>query len=225
MAFLATPARTWVVPEADPAAAVLLAAEAPGALVCMATHGRGAMAGAVLGSVGEHVVRHSPMPVILVGPELDPVWRLDAGPCVFVGIDGSDPARRAAFAAGDLARALGGRVHLLEVVRPSDVVVVGRVSHPDVEMLESVTAELRDRGVPVTYEVTDGFDAADMLVQAAAASGAAVIAVGSHGRSGVSRAALGSVSMRTVRHAPCPVLVVGPGCAATGDQFGGGSAR
>jgi nucleotide-binding universal stress UspA family protein len=97
-------------------------------------------------------------------------------------------------------------------VRPSDVVAVRHFPGPDVDMLESVSAELCGHGVSATYEVVDGLDAADMLVQMAADVPAALIAVGSHGRSGVSRAALGSVSMRTVRHATCPVLVVGPEC-------------
>ncbi len=35
-----------------------------------------------------------------------------------------------------------------------------------------------------------------------------LLIVGSHGRTGVGRALLGSVAERTVRHAPCPVLVV-----------------
>ena len=213
VACLARPARTWLVPERDAAEAVLLAAEAPGAIVCMATHGRGALAGAVLGSVAEHVVRQSPTPVMLVGPDLDPDWQLGTNPTVLVGIDGSEPARLAALAAGELARSLGGRVRLLEVVRPSDVVVVGRLADPHVDRLESLSAELTRHGVEATYEVVDGFDAADMLVRIEARNSAAIIAVGSHGRSGVSRAALGSVSMRTVRHARCPVLVVGPDCA------------
>ncbi len=216
VACLARPARTWLVPEGDPAEAVLLAAEAPDALVCMATHGRGALAGAVLGSVAEHVVRHSPTPVMVVGPELDPAWGLSPAPTVLVGVDGSEPARRAALAAGELARSTGGRVHLLEVVRPSDVVVTGRAHEPHVGGLESLAAELTAHGVTTDYEIVDGYDAADMLIRAVREGGAAIIAVGSHGRSGVSRAALGSVSMRTVRHAPCPVLVVGPECAAEG---------
>lgn len=38
-----------------------------------------------------------------------------------------------------------------------------------------------------------------------------LIVVGSHGRTGLSHILLGSVAERVVRHAPCPVLVVGKG--------------
>jgi nucleotide-binding universal stress UspA family protein len=59
--------------------------------------------------------------------------------------------------------------------------------------------------------MVDGYDAADTLAELAGAAPAAVIAVASHGRTGVARAVLGSIAMRTIRHAPCPVLVTGPG--------------
>ena len=217
VACLAAPARTWLVPEADPAAAVLLAAEAPGALVCMATHGRGALAGAVLGSVAEHVVRHSPTPVMLVGPEVDPAWRLEPAP-VGARWASTGPIRRGE----QRSRPVTSR-------EPS---VVGSTSSrwcdramsslsvvPPIRMSRSSNRWRPSSAIAAYRRPTrssDGFDAADTLVQAAAQAGAAIIAVGSHGRSGVSRAALGSVSMRTVRHAPCPVLVVGPECAAEG---------
>ena len=56
----------------------------------------------------------------------------------------------------------------------------------------------------------DGFDPADALVRDAGERHAAFLALASHGRSGLARTALGSVSMRTVSRASCPVLVAGP---------------
>jgi nucleotide-binding universal stress UspA family protein len=47
------------------------------------------------------------------------------------------------------------------------------------------------------------------LCDAAAERGATVIVAGTRGRGGLKRAVLGSVSDHLVRHAPCPVLVVG----------------
>lgn len=41
-------------------------------------------------------------------------------------------------------------------------------------------------------------------------TGAAVVVIGSRGRSGLQRAVLGSVSDHVVRHAPCPVVVTAP---------------
>lgn len=53
-------------------------------------------------------------------------------------------------------------------------------------------------------------DAATAICDYASERSAAAIIVGSHGRGGFKRAVLGSVSDHVVRHAPCPVIVVGP---------------
>ncbi len=213
-AFLDQPARTWLVLDRDPADAILLAANVPDGLVCMATHGRGALREAVLGSVAEEVVRTSTTAVVLVGPALEPKWELGDAPVVLAGLDGSTASRAAARAAGHLAVSIGARVRAVEVLRPSDAIAIGQFPGGDVDMLEDVVRELSACGVSAEYEVIDGFDPTDTLVKDASDRHAAFIALASHGRSGLARTALGSVSMRTVRHAPCPVLVAGPKCTA-----------
>ena len=62
-------------------------------------------------------------------------------------------------------------------------------------------------GVEAQYEVLDGVDEADSLIAEAARTDAALLALGTHGRRGIARVALGSVSSRVVRHATIPVLV------------------
>lgn len=47
-----------------------------------------------------------------------------------------------------------------------------------------------------------------VIVTVAQRLGAGLIVVGTHGRTGLTRAMLGSVAERVMRHAPCPVLVV-----------------
>ena len=51
-------------------------------------------------------------------------------------------------------------------------------------------------------------DVANTVVRLAGELAVDVIVVGSHGKTGLSRLFLGSVSEHVVRHAPCPVLVV-----------------
>ena len=51
-------------------------------------------------------------------------------------------------------------------------------------------------------------DPGEAIVAAADSENADLIVVGSHGRSGVSRFLIGSVSDHVVRHAHCPVMVV-----------------
>ena len=57
-----------------------------------------------------------------------------------------------------------------------------------------------------------GFGEGLALVELAEDEEVDLVILGSHGRSGLSRAFLGSVAERVVRHAPCPVLVVRGRC-------------
>jgi nucleotide-binding universal stress UspA family protein len=61
--------------------------------------------------------------------------------------------------------------------------------------------------VPATFEVAQGSPAGE-IVASARATGADLIVVGTHGRSGFERFILGSVTERLLRLAPCPVLTV-----------------
>jgi nucleotide-binding universal stress UspA family protein len=54
-------------------------------------------------------------------------------------------------------------------------------------------------------------DAGHEICQAAATLPASVVVLGTHGRSGIKRAIMGSTSDHVVRHCPCPVLVQGAG--------------
>ena len=210
-AFLDVPARTVLALDRGPVDAITMAATEPGALVCMTARGKGAVRKALLGSVAEEVVRTSISPLLLVGPGVSASWALGEDPLVIAGLDGSTTSLAAASAAGELAVAIDARVRALEVLRPSDVIAVGDFPGGDVAMLEAAVADLSGRGVTADYELVDGYDAADTLAKQATSEHAAIIAVASHGRTGLARAVLGSIAMRTIRHAACPVLVTGPG--------------
>jgi nucleotide-binding universal stress UspA family protein len=71
-----------------------------------------------------------------------------------------------------------------------------------------VADRLRASGFTVRTEVRAEGDAPSAILDAAATWPADLILVGSHGRSGINRFLLGSVSERVVRHAPCSVQVV-----------------
>lgn len=65
----------------------------------------------------------------------------------------------------------------------------------------------RKRGVRATSVLGEGL-AADQIVRLAKAKEAAMIVMGTHGRTGLSRLVMGSVAMRVIASAPCPVLTV-----------------
>jgi nucleotide-binding universal stress UspA family protein len=190
--------------------AILTAAAEADALVCMTTRGRGVVRATLLGSVAEAVVRSSEAPVLFVGPKVAADWHLDDDPLILAGLDGSRASVSAARAAGDLAGSIHARVRAVVVLRPTDAAPVGEYQG-DLAMLEQVTDEVGRHCVQADHRIVDGFDPADTLAALAASDRVAAISVASHGRSGLARVVLGSVAMQTIRRAPCPVLVTGPG--------------
>ena len=72
---------------------------------------------------------------------------------------------------------------------------------------QGIVQRARAAGANATYLVWEG-EAGEAIVAAADSEDADLIVVGSHGRSGVSRFFIGSVSDFVVRHAHCPVMVV-----------------
>jgi nucleotide-binding universal stress UspA family protein len=75
------------------------------------------------------------------------------------------------------------------------------------EMVTGAERKLREYGFPTEGRVVAG-EPRETLIDVARAERADVIVVGSHGRTGLARLMLGSVSSHVVTHAPCSVLVV-----------------
>jgi nucleotide-binding universal stress UspA family protein len=152
--------------------------------------------GAALGSVSDVVVHHSPRPVLVVPRPLLTAERaaLAAGP-VLVGYDGSAGAQLAAAAAGRLF--------------PDRDVVLGVVGGEDAapEPSEVPGAEVVTLP-PVRRLGAPGHGVADALAGYARQRGAALVVVGSRGRSAVREILLGSVAKATLHTAHRPVMVV-----------------
>jgi nucleotide-binding universal stress UspA family protein len=75
------------------------------------------------------------------------------------------------------------------------------------ELADTMAEELRRSGIKARPEVRDG-DPAEQVLAAAASSGAELIVMGTHGRTGIARMVLGSVARNVLTHARCSVLVV-----------------
>ncbi|MEL6615625.1 MAG: universal stress protein [Bacteroidota bacterium] len=194
----------------DVAAAILHQAAALDAdLIVMGTHGRSGIERAVLGSVAESVVRHARCPVFTVRPTGDRAsgggWALRR---VLVAVETASPPPPQVAWAASLARAYGARVDLLHTV-PISLLTPGstaaaRTARHELRALEDtlLASGVRD----VVSRVVEG-DPADAIVDTARVLGVDLVVVGSHGREGVRRALLGSVSERVIRSAPSPVFV------------------
>jgi nucleotide-binding universal stress UspA family protein len=181
-------------------------------LIVMGTEGRTGMRRVLLGSVAEKVVRHAPCSVLAV--------RGKNGSSRFhhilCPIDFSPSSRTAMERAARLADPDGMGITLLHVldlpVRFSgDPNVAGFLEDLDktgARFLAEWAAELRTRvSVPVNTRTRIGSPGAQALSVLEAEPTFDLVVVGSHGRTGLRRALLGSVAERIVRHAPCPVFV------------------
>ena len=141
---------------------------------------------------------------------------------VLLATDGSDASISAATRGRDLLAGIE-RITLLTVVSDDDPGDdAGGIEGPVLtqseqeELKRQQAIEARDElartaamltGVPVEQLIEEG-DPADTICRVAERLGVGAIVVGSHGRTGLRRLFLGSVSEHVVRHAPCPVLVV-----------------
>lgn len=204
--------------DGTPAGGILAAAsDEPGALLCMATHGRGGLRSVVLGSVAEQVVCRSTAPLVLVGPASRAVLLPGEQGRMVVCHDGSGHSAAIVEPAAAVARRAALVLWLVEVVGPDEVVAFADepVRNREVEAATAGLAELArlmdDRGVAAGQQVLHGADTTDAITRFAASLPASLLAMATHGRSGLARVTLGSVAMEVVRHARCPVLIVRPG--------------
>jgi nucleotide-binding universal stress UspA family protein len=130
--------------------------------------------------------------------------------------DFSDGSRAAFELACSLAREHGARLSLLHVTVLPDLAYRG-YGLPGFplearEYLADVAAgldQLRPPGgaFPVERRLVEG-DPATEIVRLAAEAGADLIVMGTHGRTGLRHALLGSVAEQVIRKAPCPVLTL-----------------
>ncbi|MFB6137742.1 MAG: universal stress protein [Halobacteriaceae archaeon] len=139
---------------------------------------------------------------------------------ILVPVDGSDAASVAVAHAAALASAHGARLRLLYVADTArdSVTLVGTgvtdvLAEEGDRLLEKTAAELREEGHDVAVQLEQG-DPSETIVAAASGAGShprpALIVMGSHGRSGLERHLLGSVTERVLRRTDVPVYVVSP---------------
>ena len=203
-----------VVPVGQPAEElVALAGEEQVRYINMATHGRSGFKRWRLGSVADRVIRTTPITAVLLKP--DPEVTLQPTIArILVALDGSAQAQHALAEAAALAQACGAALTLLRAVT---VIVPSTPMGMDTAYEQAnqaavagaqaaLDAERAARpGLEVEATVYSG-DAASAII--AAAEHADLVVMGSHGRGGVKRFLLGSVSDAVIRGSNRPVMVV-----------------
>lgn len=182
-------------------------------LIVMGTHGRSGLDRLIVGSVAERTLRVAPIPVLTVHSETT----IDAEfETILIPTDGSETADIAADRAIQIGAATGAAVHIVHVV---DLTVVP--DEPDGVILDAMEAE----GQQAVNRIIGRAEAAGIhAVEASVLSGTPakaivdyttardvdLVVMGTHGRSGLQRYLLGSVTEKVVRLADMPVLSVSP---------------
>ncbi len=140
---------------------------------------------------------------------------------ILVAVDDSPHSRAAIEFVKSMKWAGGASVVVLSAARPvvsayAEVYAAGggyseQVYHEQVkqceELVSRVEADLRTAGFHTEGQVVRG-DPREAIVHQARSLKVDLIAMGSHGRSGLAKLLLGSVASYVVSHAPCNVLVV-----------------
>lgn len=182
--------------------------EEAGALVCMASFGRG-RTGALLGSIAEGLLRHGPSPALLVGPRCNHFDIIDGDPMV-VAIDASPAADDVTTLAGSWATTFGLVPWLVTSIDQSAIPDAHDGEEPILEPSEVHRLADRlsdDAGRDAERDILHGRHSAQRLVSFADDVNASLICMGTRGATGLARLAVGSVCAATVHRAPCPVLV------------------
>ena len=191
-------------------------------LTAMATHGRSGINRLLLGSVAEKVLRGSTHPLLLIRADEEAKSEGEAAlKSVIVPLDGSELAENVLPAVVELAKALKLEVLLLRAYpRFNAYTGVGDYNAANYEViraafrneaqsyLENKVRELKRKGIEkISFAMPEG-SGADEIVALGRRTPDNLIAMCTHGRSGIKRWVLGSVTEKVVRLSGEPVLIV-----------------
>ncbi len=206
-------------------------------LVVLCSHGWTGFKRWALGSVAHRVIHDSHVPVLVLreGGASLPVVHADAARplCSMVALDGSPLAETAllpaAYLVAVLAQPAQGVVHLINVIRPQTSAADEGISpHHEAEVAERAQEYLKgvrehlleqtsDLNLLVTWSITRAQDVAETLVTTAEEklgstqeNNCDLLGMATHGRGGVARWVMGSVTERVLQATNLPMLVVHP---------------
>lgn len=195
--------------QGEPYERIVAAAESiESDLIVVGLKGRDLPAAALMGSTTARVIGFSPVDVLVVPERAD--ISLEK---ILLPTDGSRYSQKAAARALEICAARGGELKVLAVLDapPDFMAAAPEVGADLLAGLGDITAEVQgraqDRGLSCQTAVLQG-SAYQVITVEAHKWRAGLIVMGSHGRTGLKRLLMGSVTERVIGFAPCPVLVV-----------------
>lgn len=203
-------------------AEVILDRAAPGTLIAMATHGRSGINRWLLGSVAEKVLRGTKHPLFLVrGDDNGKKEQPAVFSSIIVPLDGSPLAESVLPTVVELAKVLQASVVLFRAFELPAKAYYGREDYlPDYDALknqvkdeaqaylDNQVAALKAQGLERVGALLREGAGPEEIIRCAKEQPDSLVAMCTHGRSGVKRWVLGSVTEKVVRHSGDPVLVM-----------------
>lgn len=189
-----------------PVAATLVgyAREVKADLLVMTTQGQGGFARLALGSVADAIARCTSTPLLLLRPPHgDQAVSATPFGTVLLPLDGSHRAEQNLGRAIDLGMLDGAKYVLAQVLAPDQADEASARRY-----LEAVAIRLRAAGRVVSTVVTKSENPADGICAIAREQQADLIALSTHGHSGIVEELLGSVADKVVRGSDLPILLL-----------------
>jgi nucleotide-binding universal stress UspA family protein len=179
-------------------------------LIVMGRRGKHRIQRMLMGSVTSRVIGYSGEDVLVVPRDASIGWNH-----ILLSTDGSKYSEVATEHALNFAESYGGDLTAVSVVDVTDEFyaqapqVVERMIEKSKTVLENVQKKAESLNIKTETAVKEG-EAYEKIVELANEKKADVIFIGSHGRTGLKKILMGSVTEKVIGHAPCPVMVVKP---------------
>jgi len=186
---------------------VQVAADESCDLIIMGRKGFSHLERELIGGVSARVIGHTDKDVLITPKESSLSWEH-----LLLATDGSKFSEAAVNRAFDIAAYRKAKLSAVCAVDTNEeffsqaLHVVEELIEQARKVVEEVAEQARGRGIEVATIVRDG-DAHRIITDTANEIGATLIVMGSHGRKGLTRLLMGSVTERVIGYTNCPVLV------------------
>jgi nucleotide-binding universal stress UspA family protein len=166
-------------------------------MIVMGRYGRTGLARLLVGSVTARVIGHSPFHVLVI-----PKGATVSFERILIANDGSRYSQAGFVEALALARRQESKLFAVSVATEEGEIPRAK------EIVHQMLTAARQAGMPLKGSVPQRQAADAGIIQVAIDNEVDLIVMGSHGRTGLRRLLMGSVTERVIGQSPCPVLVV-----------------
>jgi len=176
-------------------------------IIIMGSRGKTRIERALVGSVTARVIGHTTKDVLVVPEDTSIKWRNTV-----LATDGSKYCEDATTKAIEFAKSYGEELKILSVVDVPDEFyaeapkVAEEMARKANALVNNVKKQAESCKVNASAHVGEG-DAYKVITDFAKKENSDVIIMGSHGRTGLKKILMGSVTEKVIGHAPCPVLI------------------